>query len=69
MSTPELLKRLRTEAKLSETAAANVMGVTRRTYQQYEKGTWEPSFKAVCQLIAHGTYQVQLVKEENILSI
>ena len=47
MSFPETVKKIRTDAHLSQDAFAKVLGVGRTTINRWEHGTQEPSALAV----------------------
>ena len=45
---PEILRELRNENKATQSDMANLLGLTTNAYQSYERGTSEPSCKALC---------------------
>ena len=44
---PEILRELRNENKATQSDMANLLGLTTNAYQSYERGTSEPSCKAL----------------------
>ena len=50
MNFPENLLRLRTEKKLTQKAIAKEVGISWRAYQNYERGTQEPTLSVLVAL-------------------
>lgn len=53
MTTPEILKNLRKQAGETQADIAKLLGFTTTAYQNYERGTNEPSNKSLCILADH----------------